>query len=232
MGRQRPCIARSASRRLRRATPFRVACRAVGPSLIAALKAITDPTRLRICGALVARPCTLAELADALGLRQVDIARHVERLRAADLLEERPGPRGLRFSLRRERLAEIGHALDALEHAEDVAFDTGLPDPLAAGGAGSAEDRRILAAFFEDGRLTHIPATGRKRLVVLRYLARTVFPEDREYPEKEVNQLLALRHPDVAALRRYLVDEGFMRRDAGRYRLRAEPEWPPASGSS
>ena len=31
---------------------------------------------------------------------------------------------------------------------------------------------------------------------------------------------LALRHPDVASLRRYLVDEGFMERSAGIYRLR------------
>jgi hypothetical protein len=41
-----------------------------------------------------------------------------------------------------------------------------------------------------------------------------------------VNELLALRHPDVAALRRYLVDEGFMSRNAGVYRLRPVAEWP------
>ena len=32
-----------------------------------------------------------------------------------------------------------------------------------------------------------------------------------------------LRHPDVAALRRYLVDEGFMDRAGGIYQLRDQP---------
>ena len=44
------------------------------------------------------------------------------------------------------------------------------------------------------------------------------FPEDRDYEEKEVNMRLALLHPDVAALRRYLVDAGLMTRAAGIYR--------------
>ena len=45
---------------------------------------------------------------------------------------------------------------------------------------------------------------------MLRYLRERCFTEDRAYPEKEVNQRLALFHPDVAALRRYLVDDGLM----------------------
>ena len=37
------------------------------------------------------------------------------------------------------------------------------------------------------------------------------------YPEKEVNQRLAVHHPDVASLRRYLVEWHYMRREAGIY---------------
>jgi hypothetical protein len=69
-----------------------------------------------------------------------------------------------------------------------------------------------------DGRLTTIPARGAKRAVVLRFLRERVFVEDRAYPEKEVNQRLALFHPDVAALRRYLVDERLVTRANGEYR--------------
>ena len=50
---------------------------------------------------------------------------------------------------------------------------------------------------------------------MLRFLLERVFTEDRDYPEKEVNQRLALFHPDVAALRRYLVDDGYVDREAG-----------------
>ena len=63
-----------------------------------------------------------------------------------------------------------------------------------------------------------IPAQRAKRLVILRYLRDRCFTEDRAYPEKEVNQRLAIFHPDVAALRRYMVDEGLMTRSGGEYR--------------
>ena len=65
-----------------------------------------------------------------------------------------------------------------------------------------------------------IPAQPKRRDVVLRFLLERVFTEDREYPEKEVNQRLALFHPDVASLRRYLVDERYVEREAGLYRRR------------
>ena len=86
------------------------------------------------------------------------------------------------------------------------------PEPLSAD---PAEDA-VLSAFVRDGRLVSIPAQHGKRLVVLRHLA-GVFEAGVRYPEREVNALLAVWHPDVAALRRYLVDEGLLSREAGVY---------------
>jgi hypothetical protein len=83
-----------------------------------------------------------------------------------------------------------------------------------------------LRAFFDGERLVSIPAQHGKRLTILRYLAETVFERKRKYPEKEVNQLLALRNPDAASLRRYLVDEGYMTRKNSVYRLRPRRDWP------
>jgi len=78
--------------------------------------------------------------------------------------------------------------------------------------------KRVIDAFFRDGRLVSIPARQGKRLFVLRELRERCFAEDRDYPEKEVNMRLALVHPDVAALRRYLVDAKLMSRTNGIYR--------------
>ncbi len=78
--------------------------------------------------------------------------------------------------------------------------------------------KRVIDAFFRDGRLVSIPARQGKRLFVLVELRERCFPEDRDYPESEVNMRLALVHPDVAALRRYLVDAGLMTRSNGVYR--------------
>ena len=81
----------------------------------------------------------------------------------------------------------------------------------------SYEDK-VIWAFIRHNRLVSIPAQDKKRRVVLRFLVERCFVEDRAYPEKEVNQRLALYHPDVAALRRYLVEAGLMTRQAGEYR--------------
>ncbi len=119
--------------------------------------------------------------------------------------------------MRPESLDRLGRAL-AVE--TDGATST-APGVGPAGEAIAPEDARILRGFFADDRLVSIPAQHAKRLVVLRYLRDRCFVEDRAYPEKEVNQRLALFHPDVAALRRYLVDDGLMTRAAGVYRRSA-----------
>lgn len=76
---------------------------------------------------------------------------------------------------------------------------------------------RTLAAFLtDDGRLHTIPSKRAKLLVVLDHLAQA-FEPGRVYPEPEVNDVLQRFHPDHAALRRYLVDDGFLTREEGRY---------------
>ena len=76
---------------------------------------------------------------------------------------------------------------------------------------------QVLRTFFDpEGRLTTIPAKHTKRLVVLDALAQLFEPGER-YLETEVNARLRGAHDDVAALRRYLVDEGFLSREAGVY---------------
>ena len=76
--------------------------------------------------------------------------------------------------------------------------------------------RKILRSFFEGARLRQMPAQRSKRLVVLERIAQEFDPGVR-YPEKEVSFMLQLLHPDYAALRRYLVDEGFLTRSDGVY---------------
>lgn len=74
-----------------------------------------------------------------------------------------------------------------------------------------------LSSFLDaDGRLIAIPRRQVKRLAALDHVAR-VFEPGARYPEAEVNTMLRAFHDDVAALRRYLVDYGFMAREHGVY---------------
>jgi hypothetical protein len=80
----------------------------------------------------------------------------------------------------------------------------------------SGDEQAVLARFFRGVQLVEVPAQRAKRLVVLERIALD-FEPGRRYAEHEVNELLAIRHPDYATLRRYLVDEGFLDREAGEY---------------
>jgi hypothetical protein len=82
----------------------------------------------------------------------------------------------------------------------------------------AAFEARVIRSLIRDGRLTTIPARERRRQVIYRYLRDQVFTEDRSYPEKEVNQRLALFHADVATIRRGMVDAGLVTRNGGEYR--------------
>ena len=78
-------------------------------------------------------------------------------------------------------------------------------------------DERVLANFLAaDGSLRTIPTKRAKLLVVLDHLAQS-FELGRVYPEQEVNEMLKGSHPDCAALRRYLVEDGFLTREDGFY---------------
>lgn len=80
----------------------------------------------------------------------------------------------------------------------------------------AAHEANVLRRFVRHGRLTSIPVARRKRRVVLEWLSQQ-FEPGRRYSEAMVNLTLGQVHPDTAALRRYLVDEGFLDRAHGEY---------------
>jgi hypothetical protein len=160
---------------------------------------LADPARLKVVAALALGAGTIEEVADASGLPLKDVALAARRLARAGLVHR------------------DGHALEL--HAEEfgaaaraAAQAAPPPEPLSADPAESA----VLGSFVRHGRLVSIPAQYTKRRIVLEHIVR-VFEAGIRYPEREVNALLAVWHPDVATLRRYLVDEGLLSREAGVY---------------
>ena len=160
---------------------------------------LADPARLKVVAALALGAGTIEEVSSASGLSLKDVALAARRLSRAGLVHRD----GHALALHAERFGAAARA--AAEAAP-------APEPLSDD---PAEDA-VLSAFVRDGRLVSVPAQRTKRLVVLHHLVR-VFEPGVRYPEREVNALLAVWHADVAALRRYLVDEGLLTREAGIY---------------
>src|SRR5688572_6542838 len=160
---------------------------------------LADPIPLKVVAALALGAGTLEDVARTADLPLKDVALAARRLARAGLVHRD----GHALLLHAERFGAAARA--AAEAAP-------LPEPLSD----DPLENAVLTTFVRDGRLTSIPAQRSKRLVVLDHLVR-VFEAGVRYPEREVNALLAVWHPDVAALRRYLVDEGLLTREAGVY---------------
>lgn len=68
-----------------------------------------------------------------------------------------------------------------------------------------------MEALFRGGRLVTIPRPGELRQALFAKLAER-FEPGRLYRERDVREILTAVHDDHAALRRHLVDDGFLER--------------------
>jgi hypothetical protein len=166
------------------------------------LRALADPERLRIAGALAAGDASAADLAEDLELPLARVRKHLTRLAAAGVARPRADKRS--------------YGLDP-ETLRWAAEQVGPPrDAGIALGAANDDEEAVLRAFFRDGRLAEIPTKASKRRIILERIAIEFDPGVR-YDEREVNAIVGTFFNDHAALRRYLVDEGFLDREAGLY---------------
>lgn len=165
------------------------------------LKTLLDPRRLAVVGAVAAQPLDVETLCERTGQRERDVLATLGPLVQAGLVLREAG----RYTLRAGALREL---------AADLPQPAG-PDRRIFFGM-TAEEQEVLGRFFRGERLVEIPTHRAKRLVVLERIALDFEPGVR-YPEAEVNAALQRYHPDYAALRRHLVDEGLLDRSAGEY---------------
>ena len=161
----------------------------------------SHPERRRVIAALVLGASTVADLELETGLDGRAIATALSRLADAGLvLNDKGGNYWLIEDAIRQAASEA-------RTAEPVDREHADAPPEAA---------RVLRAFVHGHRLLSIPSQRSKRLVVLDLLAQDFEPGER-YRERTVNAMLRTWHDDTAALRRYLVDEGFLEREQGEY---------------
>lgn len=75
-----------------------------------------------------------------------------------------------------------------------------------------SEEQTLRRFFTAEGRLLDLPTRHVKRRVVLDHVAQR-FEPGRRYGWREVDAILKAIHPDHAALRRLLVEDGFLTRE-------------------
>jgi hypothetical protein len=189
-------------------------------TLLAFFKAMANESRLRIVGLLAMRERSVQELAELLDLKEPTVSHHLASLKALGLVGVRSEGVTHWHALKLETLTALNRGL--LDQAGDVSVSREVHE--THGGW----DAKVLASFVgADGRLISVPASRRKRQIVLRWLVQQ-FDEHRRYREAEINELLLARHWDCATLRRELIGYGMMDREGGIYWRCPESEWRTA----
>ena len=159
------------------------------------VKAMASAERLRVVGALVRGRGTRAQIAEQLHLPVRDVFQHLSFLEHVGVVREEEGV----YELDEKAIETLarGQLESNRPQYEDQPQDV----------------RKVLKAYLNaDGTLKQIPMDKKKLLVILTFVV-DVFEYDAAYTEKEVNTILRRFNPDTAALRRYLVDRGFMARE-------------------
>ena len=169
------------------------------------LKLLADETRLGIINALMTEDSYVEKLASSLGLTPATICYHLKKLEAAGMVRSSRTQFYIIYSLN-------GEIFD-LTLREFIRQDKPAEDP------GEKYRREVLSNFFKYGRLMRIPVQQKKREIVLRRIAEDFSP-GRDYPEKEVNEIILKYHEDFCTIRREMVGFGIMDRDNGIYRLK------------
>lgn len=177
-------------------------------SLLSFFKVLGNQSRLKLLGILASRECSVEELATLLQLKEPTVSHHLNKLKALNLVKMRPDGNTHLYQLDSDALQTLSKEILSPQQIAALAEDI----------EGEAWERKVLQNFIENGRLKEIPASRKKRVVILKWLA-AQFELGVNYPETKVNAILKRYHEDCATLRRELVGYQFMQRENGIYWL-------------
>lgn len=77
-----------------------------------------------------------------------------------------------------------------------------------------AEEKEILNRYFNENNeliVKDFPAREKRKIIILKHLTKE-FDREKKYSEKEVNNILKNFYDDIATIRRYLIEYGFLER--------------------
>lgn len=183
-------------------------------TLLQFFKALADESRLKILGILANQECSVEELAALMQLKEPTVSHHLAKLRELNLVTMRPEGNSRIYQLDSEVLQNISKEVFTTEQLASLIENVDT----------EAWESKVLKNYLEIEqsstgivqKLKEIPASRKKRLVILKWLANK-FELGVHYSEPEVSDILKIYHPDYATLRRELIGYQLMQRENGVY---------------
>ena len=175
---------------------------------------LANESRLKLVGILAQRECSVEELATLVQLKEPTVSHHLTKLKELQLVQMRPEGNTHLYQLNQEALQELNKAV----------FAPGQMVNLVDEVDGVTWENKVLSNFLEGERLKEIPASRKKRLVILKWLTKQ-FEMEVTYPERIINEIIQRSHPDCATLRRELIGYQMLQRENGLYWRLPETDW-------
>ncbi len=171
---------------------------------VSLFKCLSDRSRLQILKSLAIEDMYVERLAERLGITASTVSFHLKKLSDADAVSSYKSQYYTMYSLKKELFTTT--ILEILQEESDETKAQAQRD---------AEYRqRVIDSFFEYGKLKSIPAQRKKKRIVLEVIVQA-FEYDRIYTEREVNMIIADFHDDFCTIRRDMISERLLVRDAG-----------------
>lgn len=186
-------------------------------TLLRFFKALANESRLKMVGLLAGRECSVEELAALLQLKEPTVSHHLSILKELNLVQLRPEGNTHWYRLDSEALHSINRSVFSADKIASLVKDV----------ESDAWERQVLSNFLSGDRLKEIPASRKKRWVILKWLVGE-FELGVTYPEANVNEIIKRHHPDCATLRRELIGYQMLQRENGLYWRQPETEWQSA----
>ncbi|MCY9663850.1 metalloregulator ArsR/SmtB family transcription factor [Paenibacillus alginolyticus] len=184
-------------------------------------KALADATRIRMLILLADGELNGQVLAEKLGVTPATITHHASKLREASLINERRDKNTIYFALNEYFIRSNATATAELIFKNKK----GEIDPMKDEDRNQNLKQSVIRNFITlDGKLKHIPAQLKKKLIVLEHLVEQL-EQGRTYTEKELNAFIKNYHPDFATIRREFIMHQFMFRDNEIYELNPTEMW-------
>lgn len=172
-------------------------------------KCLADKSRLQILKSLSGESMYVELLAQRLELAPSTISFHLKKLEDAGLVRSQKEQYYMMYSMNREilqnSLIDIMNAESSEEKLQQEREEK--------------YRQKVIDSFFEFGKLKSIPVQRKKERIVLEEIAKS-FEKGREYTEREVNIIIADYNDDFCTIRRDMISEGILEREAAIYKLK------------
>jgi biotin operon repressor len=186
-------------------------------------KALADPSRIKMLILLADGELNGQVLAEKLGVTAATITHHAAKLREASLILERRDKNTIFFALNDYFIQSGVHATMELIYRNNA--NKGAPDAMNTIDKNHTLKESVIKNFFTlEGKLKHVPAQLKKKLIVLEHLV-SHLEKGRKYSEKELNLFIQQYHPDFATIRREFIMHQFMYREHEVYELNPQEIW-------